>query len=150
MVDLKILLTKMLDAMYPVGSIYISTNNVSPATFFGGTWVQIKGRFLLGTGAPDDNTNAYWGTNLTYDGANKYDENAKSKGGESLHTLITYEMPSHTHKGMYSSGDGQNAGMKGVATNNWYADGYNEATGGGGAHNNMPPYYVVYMWERTA
>jgi microcystin-dependent protein len=26
----------------------------------------------------------------------------------------------------------------------------NQSTGGGGAHNNMPPYVVFYMWERTA
>ena len=74
----------------------------------------------------------------------------KTKGGQDYHQLTVSEMPSHTHRGMYSSGTGTSAGMAGVSTNNWYANGYNENTGGDGAHNNMPPYYAVYMWERTA
>lgn len=35
---------------YPVGSIYISTNDTSPAILFGGTWEKIENKFLLGTG----------------------------------------------------------------------------------------------------
>ena len=37
-----------LDAIYPVGSIYLSTASTDPATFLGGTWSRIQGRFLLG------------------------------------------------------------------------------------------------------
>ena len=37
----------LVDIIYPVGSIYMSTNNASPATLFGGSWTQIQGRFLL-------------------------------------------------------------------------------------------------------
>ena len=67
--------SSVLDA-YPVGSIYMSVNSTSPASLFGGTWEQLKDRFLLGAG--DTYTNG-------------------STGGESTHTLTVDEMPSHTH-----------------------------------------------------
>lgn len=35
--DLDALKLLMLDTIYPVGSIYMSVNNVSPSTLFGGT-----------------------------------------------------------------------------------------------------------------
>ena len=37
-----------LDAIYPVGSIYLSTRSTDPGTFLGGTWSRIQGRFLIG------------------------------------------------------------------------------------------------------
>ena len=40
------LLKQLLDFIYPIGSIYQSTKNISPATFLGGTWKQLKGTFL--------------------------------------------------------------------------------------------------------
>ena len=40
----------LLDTIYPVGSIYMSVNNISPQTFLGGTWEQIKDTFLLSAG----------------------------------------------------------------------------------------------------
>ena len=39
-----------LDLVYPVGSIYMSVNNVNPKNLFGGEWEKIEGRFLLGSG----------------------------------------------------------------------------------------------------
>ena len=128
----------MLDKAYPVGSIYMSVNSANPQTLFGGTWVQIKDKFLLSAGT-------------TY--------KAGSTGGEATHTLSISEMPAHAHE-MYSSnggGDGTwtpNTGtylVDSVSTEKktWWAQLGMNTAGGGAAHNNMPPYLTVYVWKRT-
>lgn len=40
----------LLNSVYPLGKVYISADNISPASLFGGTWERIEGKFLLGTG----------------------------------------------------------------------------------------------------
>lgn len=61
--------------MYPVGSIYMTTNgDVKPFSF--GTWERINNCFLLGSG-------------------DKY--TLGDTGGEEKVTLTTSEMPAHTH-----------------------------------------------------
>ena len=72
---------------YPVGSIYMSVNSTSPASLFGGTWEQIKGRFLIGTGKPENNDDGTSPGNYNYA--------AGSKGGEATHKLSINEIPSH-------------------------------------------------------
>ena len=37
----------LLDAVYPIGSIYITLNDVRPESIFGGAWARIAGTFLL-------------------------------------------------------------------------------------------------------
>ena len=37
----------LLDIIYPVGSVYITATEVSPASSIGGTWVEIKDKVLL-------------------------------------------------------------------------------------------------------
>jgi hypothetical protein len=37
-----------MNAIYPIGSIYMSVNATSPAILFGGTWEALGGRFLIG------------------------------------------------------------------------------------------------------
>lgn len=114
--------------IYPVGSIYMSTVNVNPATLFGGTWEQLEDRFLLGAGT-------------TY--------TAGDTGGEAEHTLTENEMPSHRHNlhDVGSTGTGTST-YGGVRLNQVFANNYTNYVGGGQAHNNMPPYIVVYMWKR--
>jgi hypothetical protein len=128
----------MLDRIYPVGAVYISVASTSPATLFGGTWTQIKDTFLLGAGD-------------TY--------SAGATGGEAAHTLTTEEMPNHNHKSVsgytnsalpdYFGGSTANFGI-GNANTNSTTFLTSSTVGGGGAHNNMPPYLTVYMWQRTA
>lgn len=36
----------LLDVIYPVGSVYMSFNSTSPASFIGGTWEQLTNTFL--------------------------------------------------------------------------------------------------------
>lgn len=52
---------ELIDLIYPVGSIYISVNSVSPATLFGGTWEQIQDRFLLSAGNQISSRKHWWG-----------------------------------------------------------------------------------------
>lgn len=118
-----------LDA-YPVGSIYMSVNNTSPSVLFGGTWAQLKDRFLLGAGD-------------TY--------TAGDTGGEASHTLTTGEMPAHSHDiKLISSAVQSGSHFSRLASNGTDNSGIISNTGNGNPHNNMPPYLVVYMWQRTA
>lgn len=66
-------------------------------------------------------------------------------GGEATHILTTPEMPSHTHTALRASGTvGGSTPRFSIAINtNTAPNGTTEATGGGGAHNNLPPYLYV-------
>ena len=120
------------DMVYPVGSVYVSVNSTSPATLFGGTWVQIKDKFLLSAGD-------------TY--------KAGATGGEATHVLTVDEMPRHNHSLDNLNASGSTTPYMTVQAQEKKGYGGNAQTfftGGGQAHNNMPPYIVVYIWQRTA
>ena len=133
------------DIAYPIGSIYLSVNETSPAEFFGGTWEQLKDRFLLAAGD-------------TYA--------AGSTGGEAQHKLTKSEMPQHRHSSSsYVDGypdSGIVAKGKFCTWVNIEAYNNNEPTmlesgpvrtswvGGSEPHNNIPPYLAVYAWKRIA
>ena len=127
--------------MYPIGSIYLSVNDTNPITFIGGTWEQLKDRFLLAAGD-------------TY--------TAGSTGGEAQHTLLIEELPRGTVINYKPVKNIKVPAIKSSyinVSNTDYALGsnYDFSTGGGAdhtlyglPHNNMPPYLAVYMWVRTA
>ena len=122
--------TTLLDAVYPIGSVYSAYTSTSPATRFGGTWSAITERFPY--------YNAGTGT-----------------GGSNEHTLTVAQMPSHTHSISPRPWTGYDAGYtigSGWATcvDSWGDTPVATATGGGEAHNNMPAYQTLYAWRRTA
>ena len=135
---------------YPVGSIYLSVNGTNPATLFGGTWKRIsQGRFLIGAGPNEANTTDYWGSYPA--GSENFP--AGEMGGETTHRLTVDEMPSHSHSLRFEWSDETRWGIPqtGIDCNNGVDWGATTGSAGGDkAHNNMPPYLVVYMWERTA
>ena len=165
----------LLDLVYPVGSIYMSTQNVDPGTIIGGTWSRIEGRFILA--AADQNGSE---SDNTY-----FNRTAGSSGGERNHQLTTGELPSHTHGSKTLTGSisfrkvgtspsaiyGAVSGIFSQANNdtNKYetltqldstkrqsqkltvnATHTHDSVGSGTSHNNIPPYISVYTWERTA
>lgn len=127
-----------LSDVYPVGSIYISVVSTNPGTLFGmGTWTAFgAGRVLVGIDA----------------GQTEFDT-VEETGGAKTHTLTESEIPSHSHTQTAPTSASGGALRFAVDTNASGAvtDGNaTGTTGGGGAHNNLQPYIVVYMWERTA
>lgn len=135
-----------IDQVYPVGSIYMSVNSTSPSTLFGGTWERLKDTFLLAAG------DAY---------------SAGATGGEAAHLLTNDELPADMGSlkalGWVGIGNGDYVATTGVVTRSSAGPidrtlptgsdvqtGTYLFSGGGQAHNNMPPYLTVYMWKRTA
>jgi hypothetical protein len=144
--------TAGLAAAYPVGAIFLSTVSTNPSTLLGfGTWVAYgTGRMLISADA-------------TY--------TAGSTGGSATTTLITANLPSHSHTatvtdpghththnaqqqntGHQLAGGGSQTVFPTAATINSATTGItvtNSSTGSGTAATTISPYIAVYMWNRT-
>ncbi len=84
------LVSDLLNRVYPVGSIYMSAVNVSPAAFLGGTWQAIEqGRMLMAAGSS-------WQAGTT--------------GGAAYHALTVQEMPAHDHSATETAAGGHTHG----------------------------------------
>lgn len=123
--------------VYPVGSIYLSVVETNPATVFGvGTWVAWgSGRVPVG-----------------FDSGQTEFDTVEETGGAKTHTLTVDEMPAHTHSITRENNTG--GGVDTIKSNTDAVTPNESSTsgsaGGGGAHNNLQPYIVCYMWKRTA
>lgn len=141
----------IIDAIYPVGSIYMSVNEVSPETLFGGTWEQIEDRFILAAGS-------------TYEGG--------SDNADGVSQDVTVKIPDHKHLtpiisngsvfGLWTVGASKDItatnriGVTGSAMTSSYTS-KTYYTSEDGACNTkvtipptLPPYMAVFVWKRTA
>lgn len=153
--------SKVLDKTHPVGSLYWSSNPTNPGSLFGGTWVQIKDKFILAAG-------------------DKYKNGATGGSADAVVVSHTHSIPQlsgttnetgeHTHDFKWK----QATTIDG-AHNRWYTctapdevSSRNELGAGKHTHTvttnasttgsqgvsgtgkNMPPYETYYCWKRTA
>ena len=164
--------TKVINLIYPIGSVYISIIDINPESIFGGDWERIEDTFLIGAG------------NLYTNG---------STGGSTTHTLSINNLPSHKHEVSIKE-NGDHAHKPGNLTGQYrcykedengkyigslshhigelddfavpgslrITTGLTEKTGkhthaieiknsgNGESFNIIPPYTAVYIWKRIA
>lgn len=151
----------LVDLLYPIGSLYLSTAGTDPGTTLGGTWQRIEDRFLLAAGQ-------------TYA--------AGATGGQAALTLTEQQLPPHIHhvEGFTSVDStthdhGVPNVIQGGSGDEAYAESWSGGTGrrelttsaicinhdhtvdldsqpcgGGEAVGILPPYLAVYVWQRVS
>lgn len=123
---------------YPVGSIYMSVNNIDPSNFFGGTWEQIKDRFLLSAG------NTYTAGNTG--GSEKHKHllpfgiSNNIGNWEQMHWNKNFDYGYQS----FTSPNYNNINNTPIGSSKTMYQPYTQNV------SNMPPYLVVYVWKRTA
>ena len=135
-------------ACFPVGTILMTTENVNPSTYIGGTWVALNDVFLLAASETHP---------------------AGETGGSETVALTTAQMPRHNHfvismsqgetspdylhtvaRSDFTHSKWENARYQLYGVEAEANSGKSSYVGGGTAHDNMPPYVAVYVWKRTA
>ena len=136
--------------IYPVGSIYMSISSTSPSSLFGGSWTELGyGTFLMASG-----------------GGSAGSSGGSSSHSHSLGTPNNTEAMALVQANVYSAGTGvgflptdyyswepKEAILSGTYNNS--ADygtrsGATQVVGNTKSESNLPPYYTVHIWRRTA
>lgn len=148
----------LLDHIYPVGSIYMSTSATNPTNFFGGTWVAWgAGRVPVGFNGSDGNFNS----------------SEKTGGSKTINIYHSHTVNTHAHIGTVGYDENNyytsNAFGSTVRSYNGYAFNakWSEPTNPvrlsytspespgtnaqlSGSQSILQPYITCYMWKRTA
>ncbi|MCI1951456.1 MAG: siphovirus ReqiPepy6 Gp37-like family protein [Clostridiales bacterium] len=127
----------LLTYVFPVGTYYISFNNVSPASFLGGTWMRQEDVFLYGSTQNEMKNGTYY-------------------GGSKTKTILQDNLPNvglYTH-GYYTVDNNHDGSTVQVRARDYLVNDPTDwigALGGGGkAMDIMPPYVGVHMWKRLS
>lgn len=142
-------------AVYPVGSIYMSVNNINPGTLFGGTWeLTAEGRTLVGVDSDDTDFNTVQKT-----GGSK--QHSLPLGNHGASAIRNYSDYTYVGAGATDVNDLWN--MDGTVNNVWrwhhekdanYStnEGYTGVRLYGRTEEDkiLPPYFTCYIWKRTA
>ncbi len=163
-------LTWLLDLVYPIGSIRMTTSTTGATTFLGGTWVLWgAGKVPVGVDTSDNDFKTVEKT-----GGAKTVALAAANLPSHSHTLSSgtvtiAEAAAHTHQaasGTYKVGSGNGSNYKyftnggttgpattqegGAHTHTATLSGSTGAIGSGTAHSNVQPYITCYFYKRTA
>lgn len=180
LMSLSSLPTAFVDAIYPVGSIFQTTSDIDPNEYFGvGVWQKIENAFLCGSGTKTVKSIGGEETHtLTLSEMPSHSHNGSTNStGSHTHTRGTMNITGNfgcvdapkcdgafaLASGTYSqnaNGGNNNDYVNFNASRSWTgstsSNGSHTHTvtinysGGGTAHNNMPPYYVVHIWHRVS
>lgn len=124
---------EMVNLIYPVGSIFMSTENKNPSTYLGGTWVA-------------------WGSGRVPVGVNTSNSNfstVEKTGGEETVKLRGDQIPPEFAT-VYWREKGQNGATYNADTSGWaVACAHHNGRQYDKGINNLQPYITCYMWKRT-
>ena len=138
--------------LFPVGALYSSTSATNPGTSLGfGTWAQFgAGRMMMGaggsfgpgtTGGSNDATlPAHTHTATSTDSGHTHESR---RNGTPTSGFVTNGFAANSYDGNNNAPIPTTTGFASITTTI-------DATGSNGTNANLPPYIVVYMWQRTA
>lgn len=141
----------IINGLYPIGSIYLTTSSINPSNYFGGVWEPWgSGRVPVGVDANNTNFNT-----------------VEKTGGAATHTLTAGQLPKISGafrkravgtsyndilgaSGAFSLSDNSNkANSLNTSGNSIKTETLTMSFGNNEAHNNLQPYITCYMWKRV-
>ena len=146
-----------IDAVYPVGSIYLSVNSTNPSSIFGGTWVAWgSGKVPVGVDTGDTDFDTVEET-----GGSKTHQHTYGFALAGYYQDTIFEGDANT--GALQDGNGNPTGWTSFGSSAVTPNGNNvdstrasrnsqhyKSTASTSSTSNLQPYITCYMWKRTA
>ncbi len=139
--------TTILNKVYPVGSIYISTSNTNPGTLFGGTWVTWgSGRVPVGVNTSDTDFNTVEKTGGVKEHRHLGDSIYTVIDGKAYVGITNDKGGKVTQKDTFYGSEVVKIAIPDLpdSTNFEHIMEYYTSY-----EKNLPPYITCYMWKRT-